>query len=248
MSSLFNRLYSALKNRLPFLSAIRFPETKVLLAMLLMAGSLWAFLEIADEVTEQESHAFDNKVLLAFRDPVDVSRPVGPHWMLEAARDVTALGGGAVITLCTLAALGFLALRRRYSLMLLTVVSIFGGGVVSALLKNIFARDRPTVVTHLVPVESMSFPSGHSMLSAVTLLTLGGLLSRVMPGRREKAYIMTLAITLSGLIGLSRIYLGVHYPTDVMAGWCVGVLWALLCTGVAQWVQHRRRLGGGDAV
>ena len=109
-------------------------------------------------------------------------------------------------------------------------------------LKQIFERGRPDLVPHAVQVFSASFPSGHATLSAVTYLTLGALVARLAPHRLAKAYVLGVAIVLTLLVGTSRVYLGVHWPTDVLAGWCVGAAWAIACWLVAVWLQRRGKV------
>ena len=90
-----------------------------------------------------------------------------------------------------------------------------------------------------MPAHHYSFPSVHSLMSAVVYLTLGALLARMVARRRLKFYVLTLAVTLTGLVGISRVYLGVHYPSDVLAGWCVGLSWASLCWLVGRKLQRQ---------
>ncbi len=214
-------------------------EAALLLSLLALAGSAWIFVEIADEVREGHYQHYDDLVLRALRSPGDPAQPRGPGWLLQVARDVTTLGGYTVIILITLGTVGFLALRRKWHTCLLVLASIAGGTLISNVLKIFFARSRPAVVPHLVDVASLSFPSGHSMLGAITYLTLGALLARTTADRRIKIYCLGLAVTLVFFIGLTRLYLGVHYPTDVLAGWCAGIVWALLCALTARWLQRR---------
>jgi undecaprenyl-diphosphatase len=211
----------------------------VLIAVMVLAGALWGFLVLADEVAEGGTGRFDRAILLALRNPQDPADPIGPRWFEEMARDVTALGSTVVLTLITLAAIGFLLMLRRRAAALLVAVSVGGGVLLSNLLKFGFARPRPELVPHAVKVYTASFPSGHSMLSAVTYLTLGALLARVQPRRRLKLYLLGLAVLLTVLVGASRVYLGVHWPTDVLAGWCMGAAWAILCWLAARWLQRR---------
>jgi undecaprenyl-diphosphatase len=218
---------------------LRDREWWVLITLFLTGAALWGFIELADEVREGDARAFDRMILLALRDPSNAAAPVGPRWVQEAARDITSLGGTIVLALVTIAATGFLALVRKRRAALFVIAAVVGGGVLCVLLKAGFDRPRPDLVPHPVPVYSSSFPSGHAMLATVTYLTLGALLAEVQPRKRVKAYLLGWAVTLSVLIGASRIYLGVHWPTDVLAGWCVGSAWALLCASVALWLQRR---------
>ena len=217
-------------------------ELSALAALGVLAGTLFAFIKIAGEVSEGDTHGFDEAILRALRDPVDASDPIGPWWLEGAVRDLTALGSAAVLGLVTLAALGYLVIERKRAAAVLVFVSIAGGTAVSTLLKTSFARPRPSLVAPLVDVQTLSFPSGHAMLSAVTFLTLGALLARIQPRRRVKLYLMSVAITLTLVVGASRVYLGVHYPTDVLAGWSAGATWAILCCLVAVWLQRRGRV------
>jgi len=194
--------------------------------------------ETADEVLEGESQRFDEWTLRAMRSP-DGAEPLGPRWLVNVARDLTALGSGAVITLVSLGVAGFLALRRKWSALALVVASIAGGAIMSTLLKRAFDRTRPDLSLHLTEVTSLSFPSGHSMLAAVTYFTLGALLARTTADSGIKAYFLTSAALLALIVGATRIYLGVHFPSDVLAGWCAGITWALLCSLIARWLQRK---------
>ena len=211
----------------------------VLLAVLAAAAGGWVFLEIADEVTEGESGHVDEQLLRALREPADPAQPVGPRWLPEAARDVTALGGYPVLTLIVAAVVGYLLVVRHYPSALLVLAAAVGGLLLSHLLKGAYGRPRPDLVPHLARVATASFPSGHAMLSAVVYLTLGALLARLVDGWRAKLYVLAAALTLAVLVGASRVYLGVHYPTDVVAGWCAGLAWAVLCWLAARALQRR---------
>jgi undecaprenyl-diphosphatase len=165
--------------------------------------------------------------------------PIGPEWLHEAGRDLTALGGVAVLTLITVAVAGFLWLRRMFGAMLLVLAATLGGLAASSALKSTFERTRPNLVPHLSMVYTSSFPSGHSMLSATVYLTLGALLGRFVQPLRLKAYFLLVALILTFLVGVSRVYVGVHYPTDVLAGWSAGLAWALVCWLGARALQKR---------
>jgi len=204
------------------------PEARLLGAVLILAALLFVFIKLASEVIEGEALAFDKAILLALRTPGDTADPIGPPWLESVLRDVTALGSTVVLTIITLAMAGFLFVTKRTTLSLLLLLSVSLGMVLSNTLKLLLARPRPELVAHIVQVHTLSFPSGHALLSAVTYLTIGALFARDHPSIRVKAYIVSIAVLLSLLVGISRVYLGVHYPTDVLAGWAVGGAWACL--------------------
>ncbi|RPJ62184.1 MAG: phosphatase PAP2 family protein [Acidobacteria bacterium] len=211
----------------------------VLLTILLIVVGIWAFVAITEEVLEADTHKLDERVLLTLREPGNLKDPIGPDWLEQAAEDITSLGGIAPLSLFTLAVAGFLWLNRKRGMLVLVLVSIVGGVLLSFGLKGLIARPRPSAVPHLAVVSTASFPSGHAFMSAVVYLTLGSLLTAVLPRRRLKLYILFVSLVLTFLIGLSRVYLGVHYPTDVLAGWTGGLVWALSCLVVARWLQSR---------
>ncbi len=211
----------------------------VLMALLIIVLAVWAFVALAHKVVAGETLSFDESCLRALRRADDPARPIGPDWLAEVARDVTALGGVTFLTLLTIAVAGFLRLQKMYGAMWLVIVSALGGLAASTLLKTFFERPRPSLVPHLDSVYTSSFPSGHSMLSATVYLTLGVLLGRFVQQRVLKAYFLIVALLLTFLVGVSRVYLGVHYPTDVLAGWVVGLTWALVCWLVARKLQQR---------
>ena len=218
-------------------------EFALLAAALVVAGGAWAFLELAETAREAQAHALDRRILLAFRTGGEGSPPIGPSWLPEAVRDVTALGSATILIFVTAATVIYLLITSRRAAALFVFVAVAGGQILSSLLKMVIDRARPDIVPHLAEVQTASFPSGHAMLSAVTFLTLGALAARIAPGRAVSGYILGLAIFLTLAVGLSRIYLGVHWPSDVLAGWCAGAAWAMLCWLVAQWVLRR----GGQA-
>ncbi len=222
--------------RIPILRKV---EVRGLAFFGIISASLFGFLTIAGEMREGETHAFDDAILRALRSPTDPADPIGPFWVEAIMRDLTALGGYTVLSLILLLAVTFLLMKGKRASALMMAVAVVGGVILSNLLKIGFDRQRPDVVAHLVDVHSLSFPSGHAMLSAVTYLTLGALLARSERGIVMRAYFMGVAIVLTLLIGSSRVYLGVHYPTDVLAGWCAGSAWAFLCWWMARWLQHR---------
>jgi undecaprenyl-diphosphatase len=217
-------------------------DVLVLLLMFVCVSSAWLFIELADEVGDGETAAFDKAVLQAFRNPENLADPIGPRRVEEGVRDITALGSVTVLTLFAVVAGGFLLATRRFNALLLLASALAGGGVLNWTLKNYFDRPRPEHVTQLHYVDSHSFPSGHALLATVVYLSIGALASRLVASRRQKLYIMGVAVLLCGLVGVSRVYLGVHYPTDVLAGWSVGALWAILCWFMARYLQRRGKI------
>lgn len=180
--------------------------------------------------------AFDRSIILALR------RWGGPRWLPGAAVDVTALGGGVVLTIVVIVAAGLLLVQRLWLTAIATIAASVTGGLVVDVVKSQIGRPRPDLVPHLVTVSNMSFPSGHSANSAVVYLTLAGLATQVTRTRATRRYLLAVAILLVGAIGCSRVYLGVHWPSDVLAGWSFGTLWALgwwLATA-----RLRRSIGG----
>jgi undecaprenyl-diphosphatase len=195
---------------------------------------IFVFITLAGQVTEGDTQAFDTKILQSLRSPDDPSKPLGPAWMEPALEDLTAVGGSTVLVLVVLAVVGFLVLQARYRTALFIALTALSGELLNYGMKQLFHRPRPSIVPHLRAVFSTSFPSGHAMESAIVYLTLGALLMRVAESRLTKAYIMFIAALLTFLVGLSRVYLGVHYPTDVIGGWIVGFMWASVCWLVSQ--------------
>ena len=214
-------------------------ERTMLVGVILGAAALFAFAKLADEVGEGSTRGFDERLLLALRAAGDPADPIGPKWFEEMARDVTALGSTGVLTLMVLSVAGFLAMTRKSQAALFVLASVIGGTLLSQTMKFVYARPRPDLVPHGAEVYTASFPSGHSMMSAIAYLTLGALLARTQPDRGVKVYILTIAMVLTVLVGSSRVYLGVHWPTDVLAGWALGGVWALLCWTAMMWLQSR---------
>ncbi|MEX2578179.1 MAG: phosphatase PAP2 family protein [Verrucomicrobiales bacterium] len=215
-------------------------EPLVPAVLLIIAGGLWGFLEIAGEFGERGTREIDRAILLSMRVADDPADPVGPVWLEGAARDVTALGGYVVLAGLTLASVGIVLLLRRPRLAGLILAATVGGWALGNTLKRGYDRPRPDLVQHHADVTSASFPSGHAMMSAVVYLTLGLLLARALPGRWLKVYLVALAVFLALAIGISRVYLGVHWPTDVIAGWALGSAWALLFWLVALRIDPRK--------
>jgi undecaprenyl-diphosphatase len=209
------------------INLLRRIESRALILVIAAAGALWGFFNVASEVGEGETLALDRHILLALRNPADLSDPIGSRSFEEAMRDVTALGGVTVVTLVTL--VGVLAFlfhgRRRHGLIF--AVTVVLADISSEALKVFYNRPRPDLVPHGSYVYSASFPSGHSTLSAAMYLTLAMLVASLEPHRGSKVMVYVLAAALILAIGFSRVYLGVHWPSDVLAGWALGGAWAL---------------------
>ncbi len=219
-------------------------EAKLLTGIALVSGLILAFLKIADEMIEGEMEAFDNAILMIFRDPTNVDEIIGPAWVHEMVRDLTSLGSFAILGLLVLGVCSYLLLARMRAEALLVVASVLGGTLLSTVLKMGYDRPRPDLVSMSTQFTA-SFPSGHAMLSAVTFLTLGALLARLAPTRPLRIFSISAAIVLTVIVGVSRLYMGVHYPSDVLAGWCLGAAWALFCVMCATVLQRRGAIQQG---
>ncbi|MFO1152397.1 MAG: phosphatase PAP2 family protein [Rhodospirillales bacterium] len=211
------------------------------------AGAL-GFIWLADAVGEGSTHALDTHLLLALREPGDPGNPIGPAWLEETARDITALGSNGVLALAVVTGCLFLFLSHRPRTAVLLLLASGGGLLLVGMLKELFERARPDLVPHAARVFTSSFPSSHAVMSAIVYLTLGALLARAQPDRRLKIFFALLAVTLTLLVGSSRVYLGVHWPTDVLAGWCIGTAWAAAFWALAGWLQWRRARDGAREV
>lgn len=207
------------------------PMSILTLAVLLLAFGIIA------QVAGGAPSTFDRSAMLAFRKSSNPSVPIGPAWLQEAARDITSLGSIIVLGIITFAVVGYLFLASKPAVAGLMLIAVFGGIALNDLLKFAFARPRPDFVTHVARVFTTSFPSGHATLSAITYLTIAALLARTYPSYTMGLYFISLAVFLTALIGVSRIYLGVHYPTDILGGWCIGGAWALGCWVLMAWLQ-----------
>lgn len=214
----------------------------MLVGLLLLALVIWGFLELAGAVTGEGTPGIDERLLVALRNPADLADPVGPAWVEEMARDITALGSVVVLSLISTIVFLFLALRRQFRAALFVLLAVSGGFAASTGLKELFDRPRPDLVAHSTEVFTTSFPSAHSMMSALTYLTLAALLAQFQSSRRVHAFLIGIGVVLAGLVGLSRVYLGVHWPSDVLAGWAAGGAWALACMLVARTMQQARAL------
>ncbi len=218
-------------------SAIIQPQWKKteVFGLIMMLTGLAVFTALAAQLGTPSVQRFDETVVRSLRNAEDLAQPIGPTWFKELARDFTALGGYGILSTITLLVTTFLHLERRPARAHFVVVAIVAGYSLSMTLKALIARPRPDIVPWLSHVHSSSFPSGHSMMSAVVYLSLGLMLSDLTSRRLVKTFVVVAPLTISALVGLSRVYMGVHYPTDVVAGWWLGISWSLAC-----WLAIRR--------
>lgn len=198
---------------------------------------------LANELIEGERFSFDTAILLALRTPGHLDVPVGPRWLLQSAVDISALGGVTLLWLFGVAGLIFLLYAGKRAEAGWIAASLVGSSLIDGLLKGWVARPRPELVPHLVQVANPSFPSGHAMVSAAVYLTLALMLAESEPAPSARVAAGLFFSALVVLIGMSRVYLGVHWPSDVLAGWCFGTVWALLIFAGNRWLG--RRAAGG---
>ena len=217
-------------------------DSKILIIFLAVVVIAFALLWLGSEVLEGDTFAIDRSILLGLRSTADAGHPIGPSWLVYSMIDATALGSVTVLTLVTIMVVGYLVATRRRAAAVFVSAAVIGGALLSSALKSLFFRARPDVVPHLVHVSSASFPSGHAMNSAVVYLTLATLLARTEPNERVRVYLLAVAISLALLVGVSRVYLGVHWPSDVIAGWCVGAIWAVVCSLIGKALLRHRAI------
>jgi undecaprenyl-diphosphatase len=182
---------------------------------------------------------FEISLIAGLRDGADPAIVAGPKWIGSLMRDITALGGTPVLTvLCVLLA-GFLSLRKSWRNLTLLVVVVLGQTLIVQLLKDAFARTRPEIVPHLIETTSESFPSGHAASAASIYLLLAAMLAPSLPTSAARRYVFAAAIVMALLVGASRVVLGVHYPSDVLAGWSFGVGWTMTALLIADRIRSR---------
>ena len=223
----------------PLIDPVRHPPWAYYAAAALAAATL-LLTAVGAAVMRGAPFAFDRTIMLAMREPENMRIPEGPVWLKQVMLDVTALGGETVLTLVVAATAGFLVLGRRWLTLALVVGGTLSGSLLVGVFKDLIGRARPALIDHLVEVWSASFPSGHAANSATVYLTVALLLTQIVARRAERLYLLATAVLLVGAIGVSRVYLGVHYPSDVIAGWSFGTLWALGWWWFGAWARVRR--------
>lgn len=228
-------------------------EAAPLTALVILAGGTVAFIDIAEDVAEGEGRAFDEGVLKWLHpNAAAPSDAIGPPWLDRAMADLTSLGSLAVLSVMVIIAVGYLLFEKKRMQAALLALALLGGLGISEGMKHIFERTRPPDIYHMAGTLNASFPSGHALLATVAYLTLGAMLAQGMKRRRLKAWVIGWAVGLAMIVGVSRIYLGVHWTTDVLAGWALGGAWSMACWLGGRWLVRRlapkeARKGDGDS-
>jgi len=202
-------------------------HARLVISLGAIAVMVISFLVLASEVAEAETETMDHAILRSMRDAD--GDPVGPRWFERAVVNLSALGSGAVATLIVILAAGYLFLAKRPRHAALVIVCALGTSLAVTTLKAGYERPRPTVVEAIQEEVGLSFPSGHTFLASALYPTLGALAAGTLRRRRLQIYVFAAAAVLALLIGFTRVYIGVHHPTDVLAGWCLGLAWAIAC-------------------
>ncbi len=218
------------------------PGGIVLPAVIIISLLCFTGIFMSEAFRDANEQNLDERLFLSFRNPADITDPIGPHVFEELMRDITAFGGAAILGFLTIVLGLYLVFINRKRMATYLVLSISGGIALSLLLKELFNRPRPDLVPHESIVITSSFPSGHSMMSAITYLTIAAILARVEPRPHLKLYFYLLAVLLTFLVGVSRVYLGVHWPSDVFAGWALGALFALIFRHFGISLQKKGRI------
>ncbi len=178
------------------------PYLRILPVTLCLVGLAWGIYEVANARSNFADKDLDHQVVEILRQPDNPARMIGPPQLEEAMRDFTALGGYAVL------------------------VTTFGGFWMGVLMKHLIQRERPSIVPHLSHVSGKtSFPSSHAMMSIVVYVTIGLLLSQLTSNRHLRQLMTGLPLAIAMIVGISRVCMGVHFPSDVMGGWTGGLLW-----------------------
>lgn len=212
---------------------------RVLAVIAVIGAAVCGFLALADEVGEGGTAAFDRALILALRAPRDPNRLRGPAWLAETARDITALGGFTVLGMITLAALAVLLVYRRRRQAVVFGLTAVVAQVLAEVIKNIIGRPRPSFVARYDLIASSSFPSGHAMMAPAIYFTLATIVAAGELRPAARGLMMVGSICLVVAIGVSRVYLGVHWPTDVVAGWTLGSGVALIAWLALRWPSPR---------
>lgn len=205
-----------------------------------LTAGVCGFAAISFAVFNDFTSTLDRSAIVWFRDPADLSDAWGPPWFEETAAEITALGGYPILVLAAFLVISALVILRKHSAALFLFAGLVTGSAASTALKHLFDRPRPDLVDHLDRTFTSSFPSGHAMVSMIAWLTIAAVALRFIEHGRLRTFVLSSAVGLSLLIGATRVYLGVHWPSDVLAGWCVGAAWASACWLSAHYLTRNR--------
>lgn len=205
------------------------PTPPTLVAQLLLLATVALFLAVLVTVSTGGTRVGDEWTLRVLRMPEDSGRAVGPPWLTDVVLAITALGEGPTLTAFVLLAAGWFFFRGdRRALRMMLVVGI-GGLLLMLALKYSIGRPRPDIVPHLSRISHGSFPSGHAMMTMAIFLSIAVLVGRGLRSARRRSALVLFAVVASLCIGSTRVFVGVHYPSDVLAGWMIGLAWAAAC-------------------
>lgn len=208
---------------------------RLLAAVVALGAAVWGFLFLTDAVGEGATAAFDRALILMLRQSVDPNLLRGPAWLHETARDITALGGFTVLALVTIAAFAVMIVYRRRRQAIVFGVTAVAAQLLAEVIKHIVGRPRPVFVAHYDLIASASFPSGHAMMAPAIYFTLAAIVAAGELRPAARVLLMMGSAALVTAIGVSRVYLGVHWPTDVIAGWTLGSAVALIAWIALRW-------------
>ncbi len=200
---------------------------------IILMGAILCFSVLSVIANTDHVPAFDRSILLFLRDPMDSSKEFGPSWLMVLMRDITALGSNWILLFFCFVYAIYLILVHKLRLAKYLVVTVVVGTMLTFLLKLGFERLRPELVPHGARVYTSSFPSGHAVSSSLVWLTLAFIASWDIACLNTKLFLVSSALFISLLVAFSRLYMGVHWPTDVLAGLCLGIFWAMFCNAIA---------------
>lgn len=206
----------------------------LLIGLFVVLGAAGLFALLAWRVRAGDTQSFDEAVLLWMNSHAT-------PWLDVAALEVTTLGAGVVLWMLVAVASAFLWVNRHHYSVFLLWIAVLGGGLLNSTLKSLFERPRPELFPWRTPhVGQSSFPSGHSMGAMAAYATLAYLIARLEPTPILRHLTFAVAAVVVLLIGMSRMYLGVHYPSDVIGGFIIGLAWAALCALTIEAIQYFR--------